>query len=75
MKDEKAAQLNNFISKQVSLLKSICRDSPDNSHYRTLLNKPVFKCVNSFARVIDKHSVAQVRQLLFNLLETLTLEK
>lgn len=59
----------------MKLLKSIAKDLPENQHFRTELNKPVFKCVLGFARNIDKHSVQQVRQLMFNLLENLTLKK
>lgn len=51
------------------------KDNLENEHYRTDLNKPVFKCVLGFARAIDRHSLQQVRQLLFSLLETLTLAK
>ena len=57
------------------MLKSLSKDTPENKNFRTDLNKPVFKCVLGFARAIDKHSLTQVRQLLFNLLETLTIEK
>ena len=74
-KDEKANQLGDYISKAVNLLKTLSKDTVENAHFRTDLNKPVLKCVLSFARAIDKHSTAQVRNLLFNLLETLTLEK
>ena len=56
-----ASSLSYCTGESVKLLKSIAKDLPENQHFRTELNKPVFKCVLGFARNIDKHSVQQVR--------------
>ena len=57
-KDEKANQLAEYIQKAVNLLKTLSKDTAENTHFRTELNKPVLKCVLSFARAIEKHSTA-----------------
>ncbi len=39
---------------------------------KTTLNKPVFQCCMGLIKKIGKHSVSQVRELLFGLLEQFT---
>ena len=74
-KDKLAQSLEYCISQSQILLKMISKDIPKNEHLRTELNKPVFKCILALARNISKHSLDQVRKLMFNLLEDLTLKK
>lgn len=65
--------LNTNNDKVSHLLRQLCSESPATEAMRTALNSPVFLCVLGVARNLHKHSVMQVRTLLFKLLEKLTM--
>ena len=61
--------------KQLKIIQQLGKEAPQNQCIRSQLNAPIFKCLLALTLNYTKHSVDQVRHLLYTLLEQLTAQK